>query len=112
MELDEIQRICLEHLRAPEKRLAQKVLADNVMRMIHGMDGLEKAKRATNALFSENISHLQSSELHQLVQDAPVHIKRYEEIVKQQLVDLMAATGICRSKGLLQICCAIRTHPF
>ncbi|CCI45102.1 unnamed protein product [Albugo candida] len=99
MELDEIQRICLEHLKAPEKRLAQKVLADNVMRMIHGKDGLEKAKRATNALFSENISHLQSSELHQLVQDAPVHIKRYEEIVKQQLVDLMAATGICRSKA-------------
>nr|CCA26043.1 unnamed protein product [Albugo laibachii Nc14] len=99
MELDEIHRIVLEHAKYPEKRLAQKMLADSVTRMIHGEDGLKKAKRATTALFSENISQLESSDIEELVRHAPVHMKRYEEIVQQHLVDVMVATGICKSKA-------------
>ena len=112
MELDEIQRIVLEHAKYPEKRSAQKTLADSVTRMIHGEDGLKKAKRATTALFSENISQLEASDIEELVRHAPVHVKRYEEIVQQHLVDVMVATGICKSKGLLHSCCNIIIHSF
>ena len=51
----------VEH--SPRERQAQKVLAAEVTRMVHGQDGLDEALRITRALFDNDLRALTASEL-------------------------------------------------
>eukprot|EP00731_Ephydatia_muelleri_P027999 Em0019g872a len=51
--LEEIESIMQAHRSQPELRTAQKVLAENVTKLVHGMSGLETALTATAALFGD-----------------------------------------------------------
>ncbi len=56
----------------PEKREAQRVLAEEATRMIHGEEGLAKAKRASAVLFGEaEISDFSDRELLDIFADVP-----------------------------------------
>lgn len=56
----------------PEKREAQRVLAEEATRMIHGEAGLNKAKRASEALFGEaEITDFSDRELLDIFADVP-----------------------------------------
>ncbi|XP_036051499.1 tyrosine--tRNA ligase, mitochondrial isoform X3 [Onychomys torridus] len=71
--LPEIDHIMQLHVREPEKRGAQKRLAAEVTKLVHGQEGLDSAKRCTQALYHSNIEALEvmsDQELKELFKEA------------------------------------------
>lgn len=58
---------------APQQRAAQKLLAEEVTRLVHGADALARAQRATAALFSRDADYreLSAQELREAFHSAP-----------------------------------------
>ncbi|XP_064417120.1 tyrosine--tRNA ligase, mitochondrial [Latimeria chalumnae] len=72
--LVEIKHIMDMHTKEPEKRGAQKRLAAEVTKLVHGKEGLESAKRCTNALYHSSLEALETmsdEELQELYREAP-----------------------------------------
>ncbi|HIR48861.1 MAG TPA: tyrosine--tRNA ligase [Candidatus Faecimonas gallistercoris] len=90
---EEIESIMAEHNQYPEKRIAQKRLAKEVLDFIHGEDAYENAVKISESLFSGNIKELSARE----IEDA---FKGIEPFVakEENLVDFLVEFGICSSK--------------
>lgn len=58
LEPKRVQEIVEEHRRSPEKREAQKILAEQVTLLVHGECGLEKARTASAALYDTSVDSL------------------------------------------------------
>jgi tyrosyl-tRNA synthetase len=52
--VDEIRAIAAEHAAAPQRRLAQRTLADDVVTIVHGADAAASAAEAADLLFSND----------------------------------------------------------
>ena len=59
-EIDALEKEVAEH---PEHRSAQRKLAEEVTRFVHGEEGLAQAEKVTQALFSGNIQELSGEEI-------------------------------------------------
>jgi tyrosyl-tRNA synthetase len=86
---------------APEKRSAQKALAEDVTRRLHGESGLARAQAATHALFGGEVSGLGADDIADIFGDVPSHEVAREALAGEgkSLVDLLAETGVAASKG-------------
>ncbi len=86
---------------APEKREAQRVLAREVTKLVHGQDQLERAERTSTVLFGEDITTLPVADLLDVFGDAPsTDLARAEaEGDGVALVDLLVRAGLAPSKG-------------
>lgn len=80
---------------APEKRLAQKTLAQEVTKFVHGEEALKTAEKITDVLFSGEIQELTTAEVAEAFHGVPS-----EEIENApiNLVDLLIATNVDKSK--------------
>ncbi|KAL2726692.1 hypothetical protein V1478_006970 [Vespula squamosa] len=58
LSLDQITVIVKEHLKQPEDRIAQKILAEEVTLLVHGELGLKAAKDASMVLYNKSIDTL------------------------------------------------------
>ncbi|MFA6236202.1 MAG: tyrosine--tRNA ligase [Bacteriovorax sp.] len=84
----------------PHLREAQKVLAAEVVKIVHGQPGLDSAKKATKIFFGEKIEHLKDGDLNSIFRDVPsVELKRETLKAGIQLLDLLAQTPLFASKG-------------
>jgi tyrosyl-tRNA synthetase len=100
--LDEIAGVVAEHEANPAARVAQRRLAQEVTRLVHGGEGVERAERATAVFFgSSPAQELPAAELLDVFADVPS-----TEIAKTRLegegvpvVDLLAESGVAASKG-------------
>ncbi len=100
LNLDEIRTICAEHQVAPEKRVAQKALATEVTRVVHGEEGVETALRATQVLFGSSLEGLRDRDLNEIFRDVPsTNMPRDKLQSGVPLLDLLIETGVCSSKG-------------
>jgi tyrosyl-tRNA synthetase len=101
--LDRPEVEALEHalLERPEKREAQRALAREVTRIVHGETALAKAEQASHVLFGGEIAGLSAAEIRDILADAPSSQvpKRAFEAEGMPLVDLLEMTGLARSKG-------------
>mgnify|MGYP003298513328 FL=1 len=88
MELEETMKT------APETRAAQKALATEVVRDVHGEEELNKVMKITDALFSGNLKELTGSELH----DAFSNIPSYEINEDKPFIDLLVEAGVATSR--------------
>lgn len=79
----------------PHKRDAQKALAEEMTRFVHGEDMLEQAKRITAALFSGDIASLTADEIEQGFKEMPTYTANREE---KNLIDWLVELGIEPSK--------------
>src|SRR5690606_31091753 len=70
----------------PEERFAQKALAREMTKLVHGEEALEQAIRITEALFSGNIKELSVSEIEQGFKDVPSFVSEEEN---PNLVELL-----------------------
>jgi len=89
-----IEVIEAEFVATPHERLAQKTLAYEVVKLIHGEDAITQAIRITAALFSGNIAELTSDEIAVGFKDVPSTIVT-EDL---PLIDVLVATGAATSK--------------
>src|SRR5690606_9788419 len=67
----EIEALLQSHVADPSQRLAQKRLASETTRLLHGAEGLARAEAATNALFSGDVASLDESTLAEAFAEAP-----------------------------------------
>jgi tyrosyl-tRNA synthetase len=86
---------------APEKREAQRRLAAEVTRMIHGESELDRAERATRVLFGEEVAELAPSEVLEVFADVPSSAVEKARLAGDgvPLVDLLVSAGLAASKG-------------
>ncbi|XP_070266564.1 tyrosine--tRNA ligase, mitochondrial [Myotis yumanensis] len=71
--LPEIDHIMQLHVKEPEKRGPQKRLAAEVTKLVHGQEGLDSAKRCTQALYHSSVDALEvmsDQELKELFKEA------------------------------------------
>lgn len=90
----EIEAIEAEFLATPHERLAQKTLASEVVKLIHGETALDQAMRITAALFSGDIARLNSSEIAVGFKDVPGTTINEDML----LIDVLVASGAASSK--------------
>ncbi|MVX59629.1 tyrosine--tRNA ligase [Streptococcus danieliae] len=96
LSLEEIAEIEKEFLAAPHQRLAQKVLAREVVSLVHGPDAYQQALKITESLFSGNIQELSVAELIQGLGDVPNYQVSSEDSLN--LVDILVTAGVSPSK--------------
>ena len=91
---EEIEDVMKKHSERPEERLAQKTLASEVIKDLHGKEECKKAIKITEVLFSGNIKDLSEEEL----KDAMSGVDTYTIDSELNLVDTLVNTGILSSK--------------
>nr|WP_208404535.1 tyrosine--tRNA ligase [Saccharococcus thermophilus] len=92
---DEIEELERKLQEAPEQRAAQKALAEEMTKLVHGEDALKQAIRISEALFSGSVSELTAEEIEQGFKDVPSFEYEGEEV---PLVELLVMAKIVPSK--------------
>ena len=95
LEQEEIEALEKSLNEAPHLREAQKALAENVTRFIHGQDALDDAIRISQALFAGDLQSLSASELKEGFKDVP-QVELSSET--RNIVEISVETGISSSK--------------
>ncbi len=70
---DEIEKIYDEHIKEPEKRIAQKTLAYEVVKDIHSKEDAETAIKISESLFNGNIKDLADNEIELAFKGVPTY---------------------------------------
>lgn len=91
---EEIEDIMIKHNEAPNLRIAQKRLAEEVIKFIHGEESYNKALKITEALFSGDIASLSENEL----KDALSGVQAETITEEMNIVDMLVNTKILSSK--------------
>jgi tyrosyl-tRNA synthetase len=99
--LDEIAELEAESKKDPGGRAAQRALAEEVTRVVHGAAGLASAQQATRVLFGdEPLTDIDDRTLADAFESAPsVELPRHRLDSGIQLQDLLVETGAARSKS-------------
>jgi len=85
----------------PHRRSAQKALAEDVTRRVHGETGLAKAVQATGALFGGDLSGLSADDIADVFSDVPSSQVVREELSGEgvSVLDFLSESGVASSKG-------------
>ena len=85
----------------PETRAAQKALAVEMTKMMHGETALENARQASQALFGGDIIGLSAEDIHDIFSEVPSFDMPAETFGGEGLniVDVLTGTGFLKSKG-------------
>jgi tyrosyl-tRNA synthetase len=85
----------------PEERRAQRELARQVCSLVHGDAEAERAERAAQALFGEDLMQLDARSILDVFSDAPSTIVPRDRLDGDgaSLVDLLVETGLVPSRG-------------
>ena len=93
---EEIQELQESLEKEPHLRKAQKALAEDMTRFVHGDQALEEAQEISQALFSGDIADLSADQVASGLQDVPTSTApRGEHDIVEFLVDI---TGIVQSR--------------
>jgi tyrosyl-tRNA synthetase len=98
---EEIQSLDQLRSTAPQQRDSQRRLAEELTRLVHGEDGLARARRATEVFFGKEIDGLSEAELNDIFADVPS-----KELPRGRLegsgvnvVEALVEAGLAKSKG-------------
>ncbi|MBQ9132072.1 MAG: tyrosine--tRNA ligase [Clostridia bacterium] len=90
---EEIEAIEAEHNAAPERRLAQKRLAQEILTDLHGEGAYESAVKISELLFAGKIKEIPVKDLLAGLKDVPHFTAQGGPVM-----DVLVAAGICSSK--------------
>jgi tyrosyl-tRNA synthetase len=101
LDREEIEAIEAEHAAAPERREAQKRLAAELIRLVHGGQALDSARRATNVLFGGEISQIDDAQLLEIFAEVPSRELPRAQLMDGGLaiVDALVGSGLAKGKG-------------
>ena len=94
--LDEIEEIGKQFEAAPHERLAQKILAREVVTLVHGEKAYKEALNITEQLFAGNIKNLSVKELKQGLRGVPNYQVNADDNLN--IVELLVTAGVVNSK--------------
>ena len=95
LEKEEIEKLEESLAKEPHLRLAQKALAEELVKIVHGEAALESALNITKALFSGDIKELTLDELKVAVKGMPKAQLPKDDI---NIVDFLVESGVVTSK--------------
>ncbi len=97
----EIQTLEIEVKERPENRAAQKVLAFDITKRVHGEALAQKAIEASQILFGAEISQMDDNTLKGIFSDVPSLEQPMEKLVsgELQLLDVLVEAKLVPSKG-------------
>ncbi len=93
---DELLNLEAEVQQHPEKRTAQRVLAEEVTTFVHGKEATARAMHISQALFYGNLQELSEQEIEEGFSDVPSHSLEGQEEVG--LIDLLVTAGVSSSR--------------
>lgn len=102
---DKIEELISEHQKAPHLRVLQKRLADEITVMVHSLEDLDNAKKASNILFgkstSEDLKTLDEDTFLDIFDGVPQSkISRSDLVAGLDMIGALAAkTGFLSSNG-------------
>lgn len=94
--LDEIEEIGKQFEADPHERLAQKILAREVVTLVHGEKAYKEALNITEQLFAGNIKNLSVKELKQGLRSVPNYQVKADDNLN--IVELLVTAGVVNSK--------------
>ena len=94
--LDEIEEIEKQFEAAPHERLAQKILAREVVTLVHGEEAYKEALNITEQLFAGNIKNLSVKELKQGLRGVPNYQVKTDDNLN--IVEVLVTAGVVNSK--------------
>ncbi len=95
--VDEVAAILAEHAAAPERRTAQRTLADEITALVHGEAAAGAARGAAEVLFGADPLQASPEVLEAVGREVPA-----SRMAKNELgdpVELLVATGLASSKS-------------
>ncbi len=96
--VDEVASVMVDHGRAPESRMAQERLADEVCTLVHGEGETARARLAAQGLFgADPPTGAVLEALRGIVPETLVVLWDLEG--EESLVDVLVASGLCGSRG-------------
>ena len=96
LSLEEIAEIEREFNAARHERLAQKILAREVVTLVHGEEAYKQALKITEQLFAGNIKSLSAKELKQGLNNVPNYAVQADD--NRNIVEVLVAAKISPSK--------------
>ncbi len=84
---------------APEKREAQRVLAEELTLRVHGEKGLKAAQAASAVFFGGSLDGLSAEELEAIFKEVPSATLEASVALGNPVIDAAAAGGLFASKG-------------
>jgi tyrosyl-tRNA synthetase len=94
-EIEELERMTASE---PERRQAQRKLAQEVTRLVHGDDAVRDAEAAAQKLFSGTIASMSIAELLQVFPNVPSTTTKYAG-EGWPIVEFLASSGVAASKS-------------
>jgi tyrosyl-tRNA synthetase len=97
----EIEALDASRTSEPQKRASQKRLAEELTRLVHGEDELQKALAATDKAFKVGTASQGASELAAMMQSLPSKVLSKATLSEQEflITDAMTLVELCKSKG-------------
>jgi tyrosyl-tRNA synthetase len=100
--LEDIIKLISEHEKVPEKRIAQKALAEELTQLVHGADALKAAQRISEALFGGSPDALTEADYAQLALDGLSAHKGGATTMLQALADTQLAASNREARDFLK----------
>lgn len=102
--IEEIEKLIIEHDKAPHLRTLQKRLAEEVTVLVHSHDDLDFAIKASNILFgrstAEDLTSLSATQLMEIMKGVPQKVLNIDSLKQGYgLVDLLVDAEVQPSKG-------------
>ena len=98
MEINELEDELKTH---PETRSAQKKLAREMTKIVHGNSALDRAEQATQVLFGGSLEGLAVNDIEEIFADVPSSEITPDELSGEgkNILDILSTTGLVKSKG-------------
>ena len=95
--LTEVRALLAEHALSPEKRVAQRALADEITEIVHGIDAARSAREAADVLFGGDPLVASAAAIDVLRREVPTTELSSEHL--NNPVDVLVATSLASSKS-------------
>ena len=95
--VEQIEAIEAADKASGQKPEAQRILAEEATRLVHGQAALEAAQRITQSLFSGSLDALTENDFEQLAQDGVPGVSL--ELSASGLIDALVTGGLAKSKS-------------
>jgi tyrosyl-tRNA synthetase len=96
--LPELEALLVEHHTAPERRLAQRALADELTTTVHGRSAADAAAEAAGVLFGGDPAAASAAALEVVAAEAP-SVTLPDDIQNLRVHELLIAAGVVKSNS-------------
>jgi tyrosyl-tRNA synthetase len=96
--LADLEALISDHTAAPERRLAQRALADELTALVHGADAARAAEAAASVLFGGDPTHAPADALAVVAAEVPT-VTIPADLDGRRVHELLVEAGVAKSNG-------------